>query len=149
MKFIITTLALLGFVLCFQLGTPGNESGNIIADTTGQNPSGTSELALLMRDMREFTINAKSDMKSGKKPSPYPISFDKIHTAKITDDMSKSDFYPQFADLYIMAVKNYSASTTANRIETYNNMVSACLACHSQHCPGPVPAIKKMIWEVK
>ena len=98
--------------------------------------------------MQKYTNQAKADIKSGKSPAPYPSAFDKVHSAKISDGMEKSDYYKSFGDLYIMTVKNYASSTPENRVETYNNMVAACLACHSQHCPGPVPVIKKMKWEV-
>ncbi len=113
------------------------------------NPNGMSELAILMRDMQKYTNDAKAAIKAGKPPLAYPVSFDKIYTAKISDGMHKSDFYKSFADLYIMSVKNYNNSKPEQLIETYNNMVSACLACHSQHCPGPVPVIKKMTWSVQ
>lgn len=116
---------------------------------TQDNPNGSSELSKLMRDMQQYTNRAKEGLKTNAKPEPYPVAFDKIHTAKITEGMSKSDYYGSFADLYVMSVKNYAKSGKSNRVETYNNMVSACLACHSQHCPGPVPVIKKMMWEPK
>ena len=113
------------------------------------NPNGSSELSKLMREMQQYTNRAKEGLKTNAKPEPYPIAFDKIHTAKITEGMSKSDYYGSFADLYVASVKNYAKSSKANRLETYNNMVSARLACHSQHCPGPVPVIKKMMWDPK
>ncbi len=113
------------------------------------NPNGSSELSKLMREMQDYTNRAKAGLKTNAKPEPYPVAFDKIHSAKITDGMSKSDYYGSFSDLYVMSVKNYAKSGKSNRVETYNNMVSACLACHSQHCPGPVPVIKKMMWSPK
>lgn len=146
MKYLITILFLAGSVFFFRI-SEGETSEITLQDE--QNPNGSSELSLLMRDMQKYTNQAKADIKAGKKPAPYPAEFDKIHTAKISEGMEKSDFYKSFADLYVMAVKNYASSNSKNRIETYNNMVAACLACHSQHCPGPVPVIKKMKWEVK
>ena len=146
MKYFLTILLLAGSVFFFRI-SEGETSEITLQDE--QNPNGSSELSLLMRDMQKYTNQAKADIKAGKKPAPYPAEFDKIHTAKISEGMEKSDFYKSFADLYVMAVKNYASSNSKNRIETYNNMVAACLACHSQHCPGPVPVIKKMKWEVK
>jgi hypothetical protein len=143
-KIIIAGLVLFVGILIFQTITPENTITSALADTTDRNPNGSSELSMLMRDMQKYTTDAKADIKAGKAPAPYPSEFDKVHTAKISDGVSKSEYYKQFADLYVMAVKNYAASTPATRVETYNNMVSSCLACHSQHCPGPVPAIRKM-----
>ncbi|MDQ3051474.1 MAG: hypothetical protein M3Q95_11355 [Bacteroidota bacterium] len=147
MKTILILTALLGATLCFHVIIPEAVITTATADTTFANPNGSSELAVLMRDMQVYSNKAKADVKSGKSPAPYPTAFDKIHTARISEGMSKSEFYKSFADLYVMSVKNYATSTPAIRIETYNNMVSACLACHSQHCPGPVPAIKKLMIE--
>ena len=131
-------------ILSMQMILPEQSDSVALADTTYKNPNGSSELALLMREMQTYSNIAKGDVKNGKKPGAYPVSFDKIYTAEISESMSKSEYYKSFADLYIMSVKNYATSSPENRVDTYNNMVSACLACHSQHCPGPVPVIKKL-----
>ncbi|MBL0340016.1 MAG: hypothetical protein IPP71_03310 [Bacteroidetes bacterium] len=148
-KIILVGLILFIGVLVFQTIHPESAITSALADTTDVNPNGSSELSKLMRDMQKYTTDAKADIKVGKAPAAYPVGFDKVHTAKISDGVSKSEYYKQFADLYVMAVKNYATSTPETRVETYNNMVSSCLACHSQHCPGPVPVIKKMMLEVK
>ena len=145
MKKIIIIISLFAVVLMFQTIRP--EAGMIesaVADTVDMNPNGSSELSLLMRDMQNYTNQAKADLKAGKTPAAFPVEFNKLFTAKISENNSKSDFYNQFGELYISSVKSYASSTTENRVETYNNMVNACLACHSQHCPGPVSVIKKM-----
>ena len=145
MRTILTFVLLIAGVLMLQVVVPDQAISTAVADTTYANPNGSSELALLMREMQAYSNQAKEDIAAGKKPAKYPAKFDKIHTAKISDSMSKSDYYNSFADLYIMSVKNYATSTSAQRVDTYNNMVNSCLACDSQHCPGPVPVIKKMM----
>src|SRR5690242_7605759 len=116
MKVVLTFTLLIAGVLMFQVVAPGQFENTAVADTTFVNPNGSSELALLMREMQQYSNIAKADVKAGKKPAPYPVSFDKIYTAKISEGMSKSDFYKSFADIYVMAVKNYSASTPADRV---------------------------------
>ena len=135
-------LMIVAFLL--QPALPDTMQNTASADTTYTNPNGSSELSKLMREMEAFTKSAKTDVSTGKNPALYPVTFNKIYTAALSEGSHKSDFYNAFADLYLASVKNYSASNSSNRVETYNNMVSACLACHSQHCPGPVPAIKKL-----
>ena len=145
MKKAIIIISLFAGVLVFQAIKP--DAGLIefaSADTTDVNPNGSSELSLLMRDMQKYTNQAKADLKAGKTPASFPADFNKLFTAIISENNSKSEFYNQFGELYISSVKNYASSSTENRVETYNNMVNACLACHSQHCPGPGPVIKKM-----
>lgn len=145
MKILITLSLLIAVVLTMQVVLPETESNHVFADTTYANPNGSSELALLMREMQLYSSTAKADVKAGRKPAPYPKSFDAINSAKISDHMSKSDHYESFAGIYLMAVKSYANSLPADRVDTYNNMVNTCLACHSQHCPGPVPVIKKLL----
>lgn len=147
MKIKILLILLIGIILSARSFVSEHSDSSLYADTTYKNPNGSSELALLMRHMQEYTNDAKEALANDKSPAAFPGGFNNIYTAKISDGMSKSDFYNQFADLYLTAVKNYSVSDKANRAETYNNMVSACLACHSQHCPGPVPVIRKMVWD--
>lgn len=115
-----------------------------VADTTDINPNKSSELSLLMRKMYDHAAEARQALASNKKVS-YPKSFLAINTATPTDDHTKNEYYPTFADLYLQALDNYEASTDANRVKSYNNIVNACLACHSSHCPGPVPKIKKLL----
>jgi hypothetical protein len=147
MKIVLTFILLIAGVLMFQVMVPEQAISIAAADTVYANPNGSSELAVLMRKMQQYSNTAKEDIKSGKAPAPYPVEFDKIHTAKISEGMSKSDYYKSFADLYVSSVKNYASSAPAERVDTYNNMVNSCLACHSQHCPGPIPVIKKMMIE--
>ena len=115
------------------------------ADTTVTNPNGSSELAQLMRDMQQYTSDAKKAVLANKAPAPYPSDFERLHTAKMTKGMSKSEHYDAFADMYITNVKSYAASASKDRVTAYNNMVTSCISCHSQHCPGPTPMIKKLL----
>lgn len=114
------------------------------ADTTDLNPNGSSELSLLMREMTAHVEQAKKDVMEKKLPRPYPVSFDKLKTARPTDIETKKDHYDAFADLYLSAVRAYSASTKENLSDNYHNLVSSCIACHTTHCPGPMVRIKKL-----
>jgi hypothetical protein len=113
MKYLVAIALLVATVLGLNLSSP-------TPATSQNNPNGSSELSTLMRDMQQYTNRAKEGLKSGAKPEPYPAKFDKIHTAKITEGMSKSDYYKSFADLYVMSVKNYAKSTKADRVETWS-----------------------------
>ena len=109
MKTVLTFVLLIAGVLIFQVVVPEQAINTAVADTVYANPNGSSELAMLMREMQDYSNTAKADVKAGKKPAPYPARFDKIHTAKISDSMSKSEYYKTFADMYVMAVKNYAS----------------------------------------
>jgi cytochrome c553 len=107
------------------------------------NPNGSSELSLLMRKMEKQLVDARPAVIKGTYKGKYPAEFDKLKTAAPTDDKTKTAYFDVFADLYTSSVKVF-VSTKKNQVESYNNVVNACLACHSQHCPGPVGRIRKL-----
>lgn len=111
------------------------------ASQQDNNPNGSSELSLLMRSMEKQLSDAKAAVLQGTYKGVYPSSFDKIYTAKPTDANTKTENFDVFAGVYINADKAFTANPS---IDTYNNVVNTCLACHSQHCPGPVGRIKKL-----
>ncbi len=61
MKFAVTFLLLISFTFCLRTFAPDQGDGFVNADTTSQNPNGSSELAILMRDMQQYT---KADERS-------------------------------------------------------------------------------------
>lgn len=109
------------------------------------NPNGSSELSLLMRKMEKQLKEARPLVLTGKYKGVYPKEFDTIYTAKPTDDKTKTANFNVFANIYISAEKSFVGAKPAQQVEAYNNVVNTCLACHSQHCPGPVGSIKKLL----
>lgn len=126
------------------IGNGGGIIGGAFADTTDVNPNGSSELSLLMREMYNHTAAARKALDEGK-TAPYPESFLTLKTAKPTDGDTKKEYYTTFADLYIQSLENYKGSGKSNLQKNYTAMINTCLACHSSHCPGPVPKIKKLL----
>lgn len=108
------------------------------------NPNGDSELALLMREMLDSAKSFKEIIRSGKVPDKFPEAFLKIHTAQPTDNETKKASFNGFADGYLHSLKELSGSTTSNAKLNYNAVVQACENCHSEHCPGPLTAIRKL-----
>lgn len=113
-------------------------------DPKDNNPNGSSELSLLMRKMEKQLVDARPAVMTGTYKGTYPEEFDKVYTAKPTDDQTKNEYYDTFAGVYVQAVKSFTSAPAAEQVEKFNNVVNSCLACHSQHCPGPVSRIKKL-----
>jgi hypothetical protein len=113
-----------------------------VKDSTDINPNGSSELSKLMRRMYDHAAAARKDVKAQKIKRTYPAEFSKIYTATPTDSLTKNEHFNAFADLYIESLNKFKASTTVNLTDNYNSIVSACVACHTQHCPGPLFKIK-------
>ena len=146
MKKIIFAILLLAYLGTSQLVSGvSDDSATIINDSTDLNPNGSSELSLLMRQMFDHAAAARKLTLQNQKDGEYPKMFDAIYTAEPTDAETKNNYYDTFAGLYLNAIKNYSSSNNGDLKSNYNNLVNTCLACHSTHCPGPVPKIKKLL----
>jgi len=108
------------------------------------NPNGDSELALLMRKMMHTSESLKEMVKQGNLPKEFPEEFLTIHTAKPTDSETKKASFDGFASSYVSNMKTLYASPKDELTKNYNAVVTACVNCHSEHCPGPLKAINKL-----
>jgi hypothetical protein len=119
-------------------------TSTVMADSTDLNPNGSSELSLLMRKMHQHALQARADVLNNKLPGKYPPEFEKIYTATPTTPTTKNQYYNNYADLYMAALKTFVKSNKKNLKENYNNLVSGCVVCHTTHCPGPMVLIEKL-----
>jgi len=144
MKYLAALMSL--YALLFLAGNSKHESSTFsaLADTTDINPNGSSELALLMRKMNQHVQQAREDVQNGRIPQAYPSEFEKIYSATPTTETTKKEYFNHYADVYISALRSYSKSEQENQKKNYNNLVSACIVCHTTHCPGPLMVIEKL-----
>ncbi|MBL7883682.1 MAG: hypothetical protein JNL69_06410 [Bacteroidia bacterium] len=108
------------------------------------NPNGDSELALLMRKMMHTSESLKEMIKQGNLPKEFPEEFLKIHTAQPTDSETKKESFDAFASNYISNMKLLFESPKDELTKNYNAVITSCVSCHSEHCPGPLKAINKL-----
>lgn len=107
------------------------------------NPNGSSELAITMREMMDFSQQLKSDIENKKSPGQYPESIRKILTAKETEGMiSDREVFTGYANHYLSSLDSVYAE--GDVVVHYNGMVTSCVSCHSSYCQGPIPTIKKL-----
>lgn len=112
------------------------------------NPNGDSELALLMRDMWDDCMRVKEEVAAGKEAE---FNFDPkaIFTAHATEpDKAASETYRRMGEVYLSASEAFEQSGTADRKDHYQALVTTCVACHKQLCPGPVAKINKLYLDV-
>jgi cytochrome c556 len=108
-----------------------------------QDPNQASELALLMRSMYTDSEQMKKAILAGKLPEDLREKFKKMHSAVATEADMKDAAFSAMADVFLKNMdKLYDDK---NQIEDYNVLVQSCLACHQNHCPGPISRIKKLI----
>ena len=134
---------------CAQEKDENKKAAEVKTDTTSctkkpVNPTGDSELALLMRDMLHSSESLKEMVKQGKLPEKFPEVFLKIHTAKPTDSATKHDSFDAFATNYIDNLQLLYKSPSKDLSKNYNAVINSCLSCHEEHCPGPIKTINKL-----
>lgn len=109
------------------------------------NPNGDSELAIIMREMANWTDSCKAAILNGGPIPEKPKSIEAIHTAKRTDETIDAALFNSMATLYEGKVHSFITSDTSKRVEMFNAMVQACAGCHENFCHGPLVRINKML----
>ena len=132
-----------------QENTQDNKSkDSFINDPRSPNPS--SELAVLMRDMWEYTDTLKTNIVTQNTTAlpDYRSRFAQIHTALPTDEHTKSPAFDAMAKIMLQKLENVyqnSKKEQSVQVEGFNLLVKSCLQCHEQQCPGPVSKISKLM----
>lgn len=145
MKYLLTFFLFVALIACAESeeqSTPDAAEPDVVLPAS--NPNGDSELALLMRQMFEESLNMRRAVLKGKKPK---ISLDlaKIHTVQATEpDKQASESYKAWGKAYLNAVKMYNEAPISQTKEMYTLMINQCMNCHGQLCPGPKVKIKKL-----
>lgn len=106
-----------------------------------------SELTLLMRDIFDEAMTAKQAIAAGEEPT-FKIDLNAILTVKASVDAKTSNpnYLPK-AEAYLEAMKTFENSDLAQRKQTFNAVVDACMACHRSVCPGPMMRIEKLYFK--
>jgi hypothetical protein len=148
MKQILFVLACIA-VFAFACSSP--EVAEVNADSAAAckpksvNPNGDSELAILMREMANWTDSCKVAIESGRAMPAKPEKLNTLHTAKRTDETIDASLFNSMASLYQGKVLEFEQATDADRKEMFNAMVSGCQGCHQSFCQGPLVRINKMV----
>lgn len=102
-----------------------------------------SEMAVLMEQMYAHNASIKEKISKGENVGKFPNFFQKINTAKFTDESDNDLFFKQNAELFLNA-QQLIYTDSKNAKEHYNAGIDACITCHKSKCGGPIPRIKKL-----
>ena len=124
--------------------TTTDSSGQVCLAPSERNPNGASELAELMRTMEAQSDTWKKEIEDGKTElSPVPDIYNTLKTAIPTEDGMKNENFDMFSDDFVRFSNALVKADAKNRKAAFNTMISGCLTCHSQMCPGPIKRINK------
>ncbi|MCB9884287.1 MAG: hypothetical protein H6838_02280 [Planctomycetes bacterium] len=122
-------------------GVPGSP-GHLIKSS--RNPNGDSELAYLMRLFVDDLRDARVKVDAGE---PLPKLYDRhrrMRAAWPSKADQRNERFDTMAVGYLGAVRAFEADATP---ANYNNIITACIACHSGACGGPIEFIDSMKWQ--
>ncbi|MBD79818.1 MAG: hypothetical protein CL840_12965 [Crocinitomicaceae bacterium] len=109
-------------------------------------PNERSELAIYMRNFYNDLKANKANVteKGAFLDVDWSNKYANLKSAKPTDPKDSGPLFNSFADQFLIDLQNFQHADDSNRITLYNGLIESCLACHSEHCGGPMPAIRKL-----
>ncbi len=119
-------------------GIPGSP-GHLIE--SARNPNGDSELAALMRVMLDDAKLTREQVARGEPVGDLFTTHRKIRCTWPVDPKTRNAHFDSMAKRYLDAVRALERKPDEGRFE---DLVTACIACHENTCPGPTSAIEKL-----
>ncbi len=140
MKYLLPILLTLLIIACNQATDAPDTPATVVAEKPKD-----SELTLYMRhleqqakDWRELTVNGGSVAWDAE-------MMDSLFTATPTDGkIGDSLLYNNLGMAFKKEVQDLTNATRPNLNNHYNLMITACVNCHRNFCPGPIKRIEKL-----
>lgn len=104
-----------------------------------------SPLASMMRDMVDFSKEARTKLQNGEKVE-VPQKFFDLKEQKGTRDEHEDEVFQQMADVYLATLKDMEQKHS--QLYYYNQSIKACQNCHSTYCGGPLVVIDQLPLEL-
>jgi len=112
-----------------------------------------SELALTMREMADDMEGLRQKADEGTLTVEEVDILIQAHQAMSTDTPTKpEDIKPSFSgysEAYLIQLEDLritiaQQASREERLDAFNAAIATCVACHQDHCPGPIPRIQKI-----
>jgi hypothetical protein len=107
-----------------------------------------SELAKLMKQMLVYIQQEKKQIEKNQPAHIFPATVQKVNKAKITVGKKLSNEHEKYVSDFFQKLNDYySVKDSADRVVSFNLMVSSCVSCHKHECPGPIQVIEKNLFK--
>ena len=125
-----------------KAGSPGN------LIPSPRNPNGDSELAVLMRlfidDLREARLLLEAGAKADKSLAKMWPTHRLMRCAWPTKPSDRDESFDGRAQSYLMTVRAFDEAPSK---DSYNAIVTSCVACHQVSCAGVIDFIESLRWQ--
>jgi cytochrome c553 len=119
-------------------------------EQTAEKPVATSKIedakpmALMMRAIYDQSRNMRGELEAGKNLDSSLYRFMEFHKLEPTDSTVLVEVFYEHNDKFREAYENLLRSSNKS---AYNAMLTACVNCHADFCPGPIKRINKLRFE--
>lgn len=125
-----------GMLACNQTAPTSETSAAPVAKVEEAKP-----MALMMRAIYDQSKAMRSDLDSGKMLDSAFYRFLEFHELEPTDSTVLVEVFYQHNEKFKAA---YEALLRESNKPAYNAMLTACVNCHEDFCPGPIKRINKL-----
>lgn len=101
-------------------------------------------MALMMRAIYDQSRNMRTELEAGKNLDSSLYRFMEFHKLEPTDSTVLVEVFYKHNDKFREAYENLLRSSDK---PAYNAMLTACVNCHADFCPGPIKRINKLRFE--
>lgn len=139
----IWVLFFIGLVMwaCTQVESPTTPP----ADSSELKLAEWSELALLMRDIHEDAKDWRASIGAGDLIQDSLAIYDIMVNSTPTDGLVAGPVFEGFSQHYQTSLDSFLLAGNIELAKVkYNNLVTSCISCHQEYCPGPIKTIKKL-----
>jgi hypothetical protein len=133
LKLLIFSVIVFGVIACSQKDAGSGAEADMYE---------ASELAALMRDMVEFSKDAKAKLASGETIDSIPAHFWDLKTAEATRDEHLETPFQTMTEPYLKALEGIQRGDSQQYY--YNASIQACKSCHGVYCGGPMSIINQL-----
>jgi hypothetical protein len=110
-------------------------------------PNQDAPLALLMREMFLDMEEIRVSVENKQALNSYLEKHKDILGAIPTNPKVKTVQFQLMGKAYLESLKILENSSQELMMDNYKILVSSCLGCHEQYCPGPVKKINQLTLE--
>ena len=142
MRILILLLIIVG--LAFSCAQETEPKSQFLHPDSIVNPNGDSELALVMRNLHFEADKVREKLANNEEADLTTLRALTIQltTAEPTDSNVLDADYYMLSDMILKELNDIPESQ--DQVVEFNSMVSACVTCHRNTCPGPIDKINKL-----
>ncbi len=135
-------------LICLAIGIavacqPGQEANNA-PERQASKLEDAKPMALMMRAIYDQSRSMRGDLESGKNLDSSLYRFMEFHKLEPTDSTVLVEVFYEHNEKFRAAYEDLLRSSDK---PAYNAMLTACVNCHADFCPGPIKRINKLRFE--